>query len=285
MDLINKQVTHKSFGMGKVIEQNDSYIEIDFTSGKKSFIFPDAFGSFLKLNDKKANDIIQEMVQEKEAIQKKKEYEIEKENNIRIKERERRLQREMIIKSLKIHPSSQGVFWIEEQEIDEVFSEWKVSAGTIKSGKNAGKPNKPIRLNYNSACLLTAREIGKSEKERYIIGIYMVNEDFIGKQCEDGFIPAHSKYRIRLTQQESEKMLFWNYYINEKYPQNITWNSGKYRYFDNICIAQILKDLVTLKSGLKEQELMKEFFKYFCDMNKINEKDLPEPNGVLLRKE
>ena len=285
MDLINKQVTHKSFGIGKVIEQKDSYIDIDFTSGKKSFVFPDAFASFLKLNDKKANDIVQEMVREKEAVRKKKEYEIEMANDIKIKERKHRLQREMIIKSLKIHPSSQGVFWVEEQDINGVFTDWNVSAGTIKSGKNAGKPNKPIRLNYNSACLLTARESGKSERERYIIGIYMVNEDFIGKQCEDGFIPSHSKYKIRLSQKESEKMLFWNYYINEKYPRNITWNSGKYRYLDNICIAQILKDLSALKNGLKEQELMREFFKYFCDMNKINEKELPEPNGVLLRKE
>ena len=274
MNLINKQVTHKSFGLGKVIEQNDSYIDIDFASGKKSFVFPDAFASFLKLNDKSTNEKIQEMVRE---------YEIKKAKDIRIKERERRLQREMLIKNLKIHPSSQGAFWVDEQDLDTVFSDWKVSAGEIKSGKNAGKPNKPIRLNPNSVCLLTLREQEKKEKDRCIIGLFMVNEDFIGKQCEDGLIPAHSYYRIRLTEKESEKMPFWKYYINEKYPNNITWNSGKYRYFDNVFIAQILKDLIKLKTDTQEQELLGEFLKYFCDINKLNINDIPAPSGVLVR--
>lgn len=282
MDLINKQVTHKVFGLGKVIEQNDSYIDIDFADGKKSFVFPDAFGSFLQLTDKDTNAVIQSMVKEKEAIKKKKENEIKIARDIKIKERERRLQREALIKSLKIHPSSQGAFWVDEDDIDRVFSEWKVSTGKIKSGKNEGKPNKPARLNPNSTCLLTVREKDKPEKERYIIGIYMVNEDFVGKQCDDGFIPAHNKYRIRLSQEKRVKMPFWKYYINEKYPQNITWNSGKYRYFDNICTAQILKDLIDLNGNSEEVDLLKEFLKYFCDINKLNINDIPAPNGALV---
>jgi hypothetical protein len=40
MNMVNKQVIHKNYGKGKVIEQNDDYIEINIVSGNKKFIFP-----------------------------------------------------------------------------------------------------------------------------------------------------------------------------------------------------------------------------------------------------
>jgi hypothetical protein len=153
----------------------------------------------------------------------------------------------------------------------------------IKSGSNKGKPNKPIRLHQNSAVLLTATDSSMPEKDRRILGVYMVNEDFIGKICEDGYIPAHSKYRLQLTEQESDQMLFWKYYVNEKLPHKMTWNTGKYRYFENLWMAQILHDIVSLKSDPEEQELAQQFLKHFCKMNQISEHELPEPNGALMR--
>ena len=131
--------------------------------------------------------------------------------------------------------------------------------------------------------LLTARDSSMPEKDRRILGVYMVNEDFIGKFCEDGYIPAHSEYRLQLTEQESDQMLFWKYYVNEKSPQKMTWNTGKYRYFDNVWMAQILLDIVSLKSDTQEQELAQNFFEHFCKMNQIMEEELPEPNGALMR--
>ena len=111
----------------------------------------------------------------------------------------------------------------------------------------------------------------------------MVNEDFIGKLCEDGYIPAHSKYRLQLTEQESNQLLFWEYYVNEKSPQKMTWNSGKHRYFDNTWMAQILLRIVSLKTDPKEKEIANQFFKYFCKRNNITAQELPKPNGTLMR--
>ena len=78
-------------------------------------------------------------------------------------------------------------------------------------------------------------------------------------------------------------MLFWNYYVNEKYPHRMTWNAGSCRYLDNMTIAQILKDLVKLKRSKKDKEFVQDFLSYFCELNKIDINDIPEPNGALKR--
>jgi len=282
MDLINKQVTHKRFGKGSVVEHTDSYIEIHFKLGNKKFVFPDAFGKYLTMIDQRASDSVKKILQKREKERKQEKLELERGKALQRKEQERFLQRERLLKNLKIHPSSQAAFWCEAQDQNRVFTEWRVFAGVTKSGINQGKPNRPIRLNQNSACLLTARNFGMPEKDRCILGVYMVSEVFIGKLCEDGYVPAHSEYRLRLSEQESEKMLFWNYYVNKKYPNNMTWNTGKYRYFDNVWMAQILKDIVSLKREPYERELAQHFFEYFCQMNQIEEKELPKPTGALM---
>ncbi|MCM3768127.1 malate synthase [Neobacillus niacini] len=283
MNLINKEVTHKRFGTGSIVNHNDSIIEIDFATEKKKFVFPDAFGKFLKLHDHNAANSLKKMLQKIELEQEKAEQKREEEKERQRKEQQLRLEHEQLMKNHKLHPKSQMVFWCDVEEQSKVFTEWKVFTGVIKSGNNKGKPNKPTRLYPNSVCLLTARDSSTAEKDRRILGVYMVNEDFIGQFCEDGYIPAHSEYRLQLTEQESDKMPFWKYYVNEKSPHKMTWNTGKYRYFDNEWMAQILLDIVSLKSDTQERELAQTFFENFCRMNRIREDELPEPNGALLR--
>ena len=70
------------------------------------------------------------------------------------------------MKNHKLHPASQMVFWCDTEEQNTSFSEWKVFSGVIKSGKNKGMPNKPIRLHQNSAVLLTAIDSRMPEKDR-----------------------------------------------------------------------------------------------------------------------
>jgi hypothetical protein len=283
MNLINKKVTHERFGMGSIVKHNDSIIEIVFASENKKFAFPDVFGKHLTLHDKSAANSLELIIQKKEMEREKEESKKEEEKKLQRKNQELRLEHEKLMKNHKIHTESQMVFWCDTEEQNSSFSEWKVFSGVIKSGISKGKPNKPTRLHQNSAVLLTAIDSSMPEKDRRILGVYMVNENFIGKLCEDGSIPAHSEYKIQLTEQESDQMLFWKYYINEKFPQKITWNSGKYRYFENIWMAQILLDIVSLRSDQKERELAQRFFEHFCKMNQITEQELPKPNGALMR--
>jgi len=283
MNLINKKVTHKRFGMGSIVKHNDSSIEIHFASENKKFVFPDVFGEHLKLHDKSVANSLEKIIQKKEIERKEEEWKKEEEKKLQRKYQELRLGHEKLMKNHKLHPESQMVFWCDTEEQNSSFSEWKVFSGVIKSGNNKGKPNKPTRLHQNSAVLLTAIDSSMPEKDRRILGVYMVNGNFIGKLCEDGYIPAHSKYRLQLTEQESDQMLFWKYYENEKSPQKMTWNTGKYRYFDNSWMAQILRDIVSLKSDPKERELAQQFFNHFCKMNQIVDQELPKPNGALMR--
>jgi hypothetical protein len=283
MNLINEKVTHERFGMGSIVKHNDSSIEIHFASESKKFVFPDVFGKHLKLHNKSVANTLEKIIQKKEMEQKEEELKKEEAKELQQKNQELRMEHEKLMKNHKLHPESQMVFWCDTEEQNSSFSEWKVFSGVIKSGNNEGKPNKPIRLHQNSAVLLTGIDSSMPEKDRRILGVYMVNEDFIGKLCEDGYIPAHSKYRLQLTEQESDQMLFWKYYVNEKSPQKMTWNTGKYRYFDNSWMAQVLLDIVSLKSDPEERELAQQFFEHFCKMNQITEQELPKPNGVLLR--
>jgi len=283
MNLINKKVTHERFGMGSIVKYNDSSIEIHFASENKKFVFPDVFGKHLKLHDKRVANSLEKIIQKKEMKRKEEEWKKEEEKKLQRKKQELRWGHEKLMKNHKLHPESQVVFWCDTEEQNSSFSEWKVFSGVIKSGNNKGKPTKPIRLHQNSAVLLTAIDSSMPEKDRRILGVYMVNEDFIGKLCEDGYIPAHSKYRLQLTEQESDQMLFWEYYVNGKFPEKMTWNTGKYRYFDNSWMAQMLLDIVSLKSDPKEREQAQQFFEHFCKMNLITAEELPKPNGALTR--
>lgn len=283
MDLTNKQVLHKSFGKGNIVDCGDYYMVINFKTGNKKFVYPDAFDGYLELVDKKAANSVDKILQIQEKERKIEEDKIEKEKAIELEEQQRLDKIEKLLKSHKIHNSSQVAFNCEKEELNEIFTDWKTFTGSIKSGVNKGKTNKLIRVHQNSACLITSKDSGAPEKDRYILGLYMVDENFIGRLCEDGYIPAHSDYKIKLTEEESKKMLFWKYYANDKYQNNMTWNSGRYRYFDNLWLAQILKDLVELRSEQKEQDISQEFFDYFCFINNIEEKSISKPEGPLMR--
>jgi len=283
MNLINKKVTHKLFGIGSIVKCNDSSIEIHFASENKKFVFPDVFGKHLKLHDKSVAHSLEKIIEKKEMEHNEEERKKEEEKKLQRKNQELRWGLEKLMKNHKLHSESQMVFWCDTEEQNSSFLEWKVFSGVIKSGNNKGKPTKPIRLHQNSAVLLTAIDSSMPEKDRRILGVYMVNEDFIGKLCEDGYIPAHSKYRLQLTEQESDQMSFWKYYVNERTPQKMTWNTGKYRYFDNLWMAQILLDIAELKNDPKERELAQQFFEHFCKMNLITAEELAKPNGALMR--
>lgn len=280
MELANKQVIHQEFGKGNVIKCDDAYIKIDFPSGKKKFVFPDAFEKYLTLTNKKAaarvRRIMKKHIEEKAKIRELKI--LQRKAKLRIIE-QNRLPRKG--GAGKIHPCSQSAFWCREREMDSVFESWSVFTGTIKSGKKKDQPRKLARVGKNTVCLLTERGQDEPEKNRRIIGMFMVEQNFDTRICKDGYIPAHSEYRLRLTQDEADKMFFWNYYVSKRFPHKITWNSGRHRYFDNMWMAQILKDIIALKEGSEEHDDAKEFFGYFCKTNKIDEHEIPEPKGAL----
>jgi len=61
-ELINAMVTHKTFGAGKITKVKNGFITIQFDTGEKEFLYPDAFKPVLILEDsllmKKINESI-----------------------------------------------------------------------------------------------------------------------------------------------------------------------------------------------------------------------------------
>ena len=286
MELVGKQVKHNIFGEGNIVNCDGSYVKINFSSGNKEFIFPDAFERYLKLTDKKTATIVDRLVQKRKQEYKEEKLRKKKLRAIEREEREKLLKRERLVKRLrssKVHPSAQSVFWCEADEEDDIFNGWRVFTGEIKSGLKKGQPRRLARVNERSACLLTVRDPEMAERDRRIIGMFMVKKNFNGRLCEDGYILSHKDYRIRLSEKESEEMLFWNYYYNANSPKRMTWNTGRHRYFDNILMAQILRDIIDLKKDPKEQEEAEGFFEYFCQINEIEDEDLTKPSGALMR--
>lgn len=278
MNLVNREVVHETFGKGNVVNYDESYIRIHFKSGNKRFVFPDVFKKHIEFIDQRATNIVKEKMAIKEEERRKEELILQKEKALE-EERQRVLEEQKRRANCKVHPKIQSVFWCKAGE--DIFEEWKVFTGEIKSGKKKGQPRRLARMTGNSACLITKRESDIPEKDRRILGFYLTKEFFDGRECEDGYIKAHPKYRLRLSEKESEKMLFWNYYYDNKSPKETTWNSGRQRYFDNIWMAQILRDIVSLRDGLDEKKDAESFFRHFCEINQIDIQELPEPNGAL----
>ncbi len=277
MNLINEKITHKVFGKGLIVDHDDAFITIDFENDTKKFVYPDALGNFIQLKDRKVAKSLEDILEKTKREKAIREEKLETEQRQQAEDAYRREK----LKNLKIHESSQIVFWLDEEEQNSALSDWTVFTGEVQSGKNKGNPNIVARLRPNSSVLLTVREPEQEETERKILGLYMVKEIFSGDLNEDGMIDAHETFRIKLSEEESEKMLFWNYYLNKNYPHRTTWNSGKYRYFDNIITAQIIRDIISLRTGKSDIEEAEKFLEYFCEMNLLDIADVDEPNGAL----
>lgn len=60
MNLTNKSVNHKVFGKGEVVDHNSAnYMLIRFAQGDKKFKYPDAFATFLSIEDDDLHAVIQ----------------------------------------------------------------------------------------------------------------------------------------------------------------------------------------------------------------------------------
>ena len=82
MNLINKEVTHKQFGIGSIVKHNDSIVEIHFATENKKFVYPDGFGKHLKLHDKSDANSLELIIQEKEIERREKQCKREEEEKL-----------------------------------------------------------------------------------------------------------------------------------------------------------------------------------------------------------
>ena len=166
----------------------------------------------------------------------------------------------------------------------QMLRDWRALAGIVQTGIKKGTPMKMHQVQANSLCVLTTRDPdAKKENKRYIFAVFLVDESYEGDNREEGYVTTKSEFKIKLSPMEARSMLFWKYHVNENNPENAIWSSGLHRYLEDGQAAQILKDIVALKKGTKDEELAKRFFEHFCVINNVEKETLPKPYGVLKR--
>lgn len=258
MQIIGEIVFHKKFGEGEILDKLDRIMIIHFPAGKKKFYFPDAFEKHLVLKNKRkqrqVDELVGDLISERKACE-----------NAKIEEQKRQER----IKSLKVMPDSQAAFGFVKNSKEEVFTSWKLTTGTYLSGNLKGTPRIPRQMQLNSACLLTECPGDLTEKERKIIGIFMVRDDFEGNLCRDGIIHSHERYRIKL--EESEKLFFWDYFSLDV--KNSKWGNVEIRYFSNKTMLKILRDLQKKITVPERKKLINEFCHYYLRVNKLEQKE------------
>lgn len=160
----------------------------------------------------------------------------------------------------------------------QFLRKWKAYAGLYHNGIHADEPKKIKKNVYHSLCVLTTKEPDQSEMERYIFAVFLIDEFFEGDDQDEGHVSGNSKYKIELSKEQAKKMFFWKYYHNENSPQKTQWGSGLFRYFE---AAQILRDIVELKKGMRDEGLADEFYRYYCKIKNIDIDKISEPRGAL----
>ncbi len=251
MKLIGEVVRHKRFGKGVITDLSENKISVSFNETKKLFIYPDAFLQYLTLKNnsiqKKIEKISEERVREKD-VQKQ----IEKlENRYRLR-----------IHTMNIPLKSQVAYNISEDEIHNIQGLEYVETGCFLTGERKGQPRIPSQIQPNSAVILTDCE-NSEEKERYIIGIAMVDDHFWGKECMDGQIKLHKQHKLILP--EEYRLSFWKYFNREAFPTQ--WGKVPFQYFQNQTMQKIIHDICNELTGTELEESALDFYDYFCSIN------------------
>lgn len=257
MQLVGQPVKHISFGKGIVtdLSSDGSIISILFSKGEKRFFYPEAFIRYLTLKDtEKQQKITAKYNQQLQEEEEKWKTECE--------EQERRNQ----LKNIKILPNSQAAFHISMNDAKEIFESGVVSTGCYLSGHSKGEPRIPNRLKPNSGCLLTGIPEGGQEKDRLILGAFMVPEDFLGENCSDGFVKVHETHGILLPLKLA--LPYWSYFENDGvFPR---WGNIPFKYFSNSIMQQVLLQITSLFAETEKEAAVTAFYQYFCKINRLS---------------
>ena len=165
----------------------------------------------------------------------------------------------------------------------QMLRDWTAFAGFVLTGENKQKPMKLNKVQINSLAILTTRDPYAPESDRFVFGVFLVDDAYEGDNRDEGYVTTTSKFKLSLPIEQARKIRFWNYYHNENAPIKTAWGQGLHRYITDEQAACILRDIVRLKANTGEASLANEFLAHFCKINRMDVQNLPNPDGALLR--
>lgn len=256
MQLIGEAIRHPVYGKGIVTDWNQAMVTVCFSGLEKKFLYPDAFSQYLTLkNTEKQQHILQDLDEQARKTEQRR------------RDRDRADAHRSFLRTMKISSTGQAAFHLSTEELQTVFDRWQVSTGTYLSGCAKGEPRVPEKMNPNSACILTARPQGQPEAQRKIVGLFLVPDTFLGKECLDGQIAAHPVYRLRLA--PTEQPLFWPYVTDD--PKKQRWGNTAFKYLPNPLVERLLSDLMGQAGNDPDRAgLLKRFHDDFCRLNRLD---------------
>lgn len=165
----------------------------------------------------------------------------------------------------------------------QMLRNWTAFAGFVLTGENKQKPMKLNKVQINSLAILTTRDPYAPERDRFIFGVFLVDDAYEGDNRDVGYVTTTSKFKLSLPLEQARKIRFWNYYHNENAPEKTAWGQGLHRYITDDQAVCILRDIVQLKANTPEATLAKEFLEHFCRINRLDVQNLPAMEGALIR--
>lgn len=149
-----------------------------------------------------------------------------------------------------------------------MLTAWTAAAGEDLTENNGAARGRRIQdASSNSLAVLTTRYPEAEEEDRIIFGVFVTGEAIEGDEYVSGYVVAKEDYAIELTPNEAKKMKFWNYYQNKDGGNR--WGQGLYRYLkDDVC-ANILADIVKVKSTASGKAHAKKVLEYYCKLKRI----------------
>ena len=252
MHLIGQTIEHEQFGKGVVTFCDKGIITIDFSGNKKSFVYPDAFEAFLVPQDTGSQNEINGIL-----VKRKME---EKQREIENMEHQKKIAH---LRAMKIPSLGQAVFDLPLQKENDPFASLKCSTGTYLSGLSKGQPRIPDRIHFNTMCIFTRCPEGQPENTRQILGIAMVDENFQGEYCEDGWVPLKEDMLLTL----QNPIAIWPYM--DKEPKK-AWGHTTFKYISNKIGEDILHDIRLQLTGSKDEKKAKAIYQYYCDCNHLS---------------
>ena len=252
MQLIGETIHHVQFGKGVVTACDHNIITIDFPTGVKRFLYPDAFEGYLVPKESETKEEINDILVEQKLQEKKKQVEDQA--------RQKRLS---YLRSLKISPNGQAVFDLGNQKDNDPLQSGCCHTGAYLSGASKGMPRVPLQMGFNSLCILTDCPSGRPENERRIQAVAMVPETYDGAACADGVVPFHEAHRLRL----DRPIALWPYLKKE--PRK-SWGHASFRYISNTVGEEILRDVCRQLKGTDRETASKDLSRYYCDCNHLS---------------
>ena len=149
------------------------------------------------------------------------------------------------------------------------FLKWIAHAGTTLNGIGAGKPRKLPNAQHGSLAILTTRYPNSEEKDRVIVGVFIIDSTFKGNDVEPGTVSATSDYKIEIRPDEVQKLKYWNYNRNEGNPSSKKWGTGLYRFVKDEDAIRLLEDIVNIKKDKNDYRLAVSILEHFKELHEL----------------